>query len=165
MALTPGTRLGPYEVTAAIGEGGMGQVFRARDTKLNRDVALKVLLDSFASDPERLARFTREAQTLASLNHPNIAHIHGLEESGGVRALVMELVEGDDHDAHEVRRRCHRALPVTDIRLGPALRIRGQRPTQLCGLTDEPPTTPRLSCGLVTVGNIELSSADERTAE
>ena len=74
----------------------MGQVFRARDTKLNRDVALKVLPDSFANDPDRLARFTREAQTLASLNHPNIAHIHGLEESGGVRALVMELVEGED---------------------------------------------------------------------
>ena len=74
----------------------MGEVYRARDTKLNRDVAIKVLPDSFASDPERLARFTREAQTLASLNHPNIAHIHGLEESGGVRALVMELVEGED---------------------------------------------------------------------
>ena len=96
LPLTPGTRLGVYEVTALIGEGGMGQVYRARDTKLNRDVALKVLPDSFASDPDRLARFTREAQTLASLNHPNIAHIHGLEESGGVRALVMELVEGDD---------------------------------------------------------------------
>ena len=74
----------------------MGQVWRAHDTKLNRDVALKVLPDSFASDPDRLARFTREAQTLASLNHPNIAHIHGLEESSGVRALVMELVEGED---------------------------------------------------------------------
>jgi eukaryotic-like serine/threonine-protein kinase len=74
----------------------MGEVFRARDTKLNRDVALKVLPDSFASDPERLARFTREAQTLAAINHPNIAHIHGLEESSGVRAIVMELVEGDD---------------------------------------------------------------------
>ena len=74
----------------------MGQVYRARDRKLNRDVALKILPDAFASDPDRLARFTREAQTLASLNHPNIAHIHGLEESGGVRALVMELVEGDD---------------------------------------------------------------------
>jgi Tol biopolymer transport system component len=96
VALAPGTRLGVYDVTAPIGEGGMGQVYRARDTKLNRDVALKVLPDSFASDPDRLARFTREAQTLASLNHPNIAHIHGLEESGGVRALVMELVEGED---------------------------------------------------------------------
>ena len=89
-------RLGAYEVTAQIGEGGMGQVYRARDTKLNRDVALKTLPDSFAADPEWLARFTREAQTLASLNHANIAHIHGLEESDGVRALVMELVEGDD---------------------------------------------------------------------
>ena len=96
MALTPGTRLGVYEVIAKIGQGGMGQVWRARDTKLNRDVALKVLPDLFANDADRLMRFTREAQTLASLNHPNIAHIHGLEESGDVRALVMELVEGDD---------------------------------------------------------------------
>src|SRR5947207_979436 len=74
----------------------MGEVYRAHDTKLNRDVALKILPDAFANDLDRLARFTREAQTLASLNHPNIAHIHGLEEFGGVRALVMELVEGDD---------------------------------------------------------------------
>jgi serine/threonine protein kinase len=96
LALRPGTRLGVYAITAQIGEGGMGQVYRARDTKLNRDVALKVLPDSFANDADRLARFTREAQTLASLNHPNIAHIHGLEESEGVRALAMELVEGED---------------------------------------------------------------------
>ena len=72
----------------------MGEVYRARDTKLNRDVAIKVLLPAVANDPDRLARFSREAQVLASLNHPNIAHIHGLEESDGVRALVMELVEG-----------------------------------------------------------------------
>ena len=96
MPLQAGTRLGPYEVLSLIGAGGMGEVYRARDTKLNRDVALKVLPELFARDPERLARFTREAQTLAALNHPNIAHIHGLEESGGVRALVMELVEGED---------------------------------------------------------------------
>jgi serine/threonine-protein kinase len=96
LALTPGTRLGPYEVIAPIGEGGMGQVYRARDTKLDRDVALKVLPDSFVHDPDRLARFQREAKVLASLNHPNIAHIHGLEESNSVRALVMELVEGED---------------------------------------------------------------------
>src|SRR6202171_4954811 len=96
MPLVSGTRLGPYEIIAAIGAGGMGEVYRARDRKLNRDVAIKVLPDLFASDAERLARFTREAQTLASLNHPNIAHIHGLEESGGVRALVMEFVEGED---------------------------------------------------------------------
>jgi eukaryotic-like serine/threonine-protein kinase len=96
MPLAVGTRLGSDEIVAPIGAGGMGEVYRARDTKLNRDVAIKVLPDLFASDAERLARFTREAQTLASLNHPSIAHIHGLEESGGVRALVMELVEGED---------------------------------------------------------------------
>ena len=82
MSLTPGTRLGPYEITGALGAGGMGEVFRARDTKLNRDVAIKVLPAAFADDPERLARFTREAQTLASLNHPNIAAIYGLENLG-----------------------------------------------------------------------------------
>src|SRR5262249_49630492 len=96
MPLTPGSRLGPYEIVAPIGAGGMGEVYRARDTKLDRDVALKVLPDSFVHDPDRLARFQREAKVLASLNHPNIAHIHGLEESNGVRALVMELVEGED---------------------------------------------------------------------
>ena len=74
----------------------MGEVYRARDTRLNRDVAIKVLPDSFAADPERLGRFQREAQVLASLNHPHIAHVHGLEESNGVRALVMELVDGED---------------------------------------------------------------------
>ena len=96
MALTPGTRLGVYQITAPLGEGGMGQVWRARDTKLDRDVAIKVLPEAFAHDADRLARFTREAKTLAALNHPNIAHIHGLEENSGVTALVMELVEGDD---------------------------------------------------------------------
>jgi Tol biopolymer transport system component len=110
LALTPGTRLGVYEVTAQIGEGGMGQVYRARDTKLNRDVALKILPEAFARDPDRLTRFTREAQTLASLNHPNIAHIHGLEESGGVRALVMELVEGEDLSQRIARG----AIPLDD---------------------------------------------------
>jgi len=96
LALTPGTRLGVYEVIAPIGEGGMGQVLRARDTKLDRDVAIKILPEAFAHDADRLARFQREAKTLASLNHPNIAAIYGLEESGGMTALVMELVEGDD---------------------------------------------------------------------
>ncbi len=91
-----GTRLGPYEITAAIGAGGMGEVFRARDTKLNREVAIKVLPAEFAHDRERLARFRREAQVLASLNHPNIAAIYGLEESGVVVALALELVEGED---------------------------------------------------------------------
>ena len=94
MALSPGARLGPYEVTARIGVGGMGEVYRATDTNLGRQVAIKVLPDTFAQDPERLARFDREAKTLASLNHPNIAIIHGLEKADGIRALVMELVEG-----------------------------------------------------------------------
>ena len=94
MSLTPGVTLGPYEVTAKLGEGGMGEVWRAHDTQLNRDVALKILPDAFASDPDRLARFQREAQVLASLNHPNIAAIYGIEEAEGTRALVLELVEG-----------------------------------------------------------------------
>src|SRR6266487_2024347 len=94
MALGPGTRLGAYEILSLIGIGGMGEVYRARDAKLNREVALKVLPERFAAELDRLARFKREAQVLASLNHPNIAHIHGLEDSTGVSALVMELVEG-----------------------------------------------------------------------
>ena len=94
MALTPGTRLGPYEINGQIGVGGMGEVYRATDTNLGRQVAIKVLPEVFAHDPDRLARFEREAKTLASLNHPNIAQIHGLEKSGGKTALVMELVEG-----------------------------------------------------------------------
>ena len=94
MALTPGTRLGVYEVTAKIGEGGMGEVYQARDTKLDRDVALKVLPEAFTSDPDRLARFEREAKVLASLNQANIGTIYGLEEAAGVQALVLELVEG-----------------------------------------------------------------------
>ncbi len=94
MALTPGTRLGPYEITAQIGVGGMGEVYRATDTKLKRDVAVKVLPSHVAADPERLARFQREAEVLAAPNHPNIAAIYGLEKSDRTTALVMELVEG-----------------------------------------------------------------------
>jgi Tol biopolymer transport system component len=94
MAIQSGTHLGPYEIVSAIGAGGMGEVYRARDTKLGRDVAIKVLPDAFARDTERMARFQREAKILASLNHPNIATIYGLEDSDGTRALVMELVEG-----------------------------------------------------------------------
>jgi Tol biopolymer transport system component len=96
MALTPGTRLGPYEVTSLLGAGGMGEVYRARDTQLERDVAIKVLPDSVAADPDRLMRFEREARTLAALNHPHIAQVYGLESSGRSRAIVMELVDGED---------------------------------------------------------------------
>jgi len=94
MALAPGTRLGPYEIGAQIGAGGMGEVYRATDTNLKRQVAIKVLPEAVAADAERLARFQREAEVLAALNHPNIAHIHGLERSAATIALVMELVEG-----------------------------------------------------------------------
>src|ERR1700716_2203456 len=95
MPLSVGERLGPYEILAPIGAGGMGEVYRARDTKLNREVALKVLPSGVALDADRLARFKREAQMLASLNHPNIAAIHGFEDSGEIHALVLELVEGE----------------------------------------------------------------------
>src|SRR5262250_393027 len=96
MTLTVGVKLGPYEIQSAIGAGGMGEVYRATDITLGRQVAIKVLPEAFAQDPERVARFEREAKTLASLNHPNIAIIHGLEKSQGTYALVMELVEGED---------------------------------------------------------------------
>jgi serine/threonine-protein kinase len=89
-----GTKLGPYEILAPLGSGGMGEVYRARDSKLNRDVALKILPAMFTDDAERMARFRREAQVLASLNHPNIGSIYGLEESNNLRVLVLELVEG-----------------------------------------------------------------------
>ena len=95
MPLTPGTKLGQYEVVEAIGAGGMGEVYRARDTKLGRDVAIKVLPEEFARDKERLDRFEREARLLAQLNHANIATLYGLEEHDGQKFIVMELVEGE----------------------------------------------------------------------
>ena len=105
MALSPGTRLGPYEITGQIGVGGMGEVYRAMDTHLKRAVAIKVLPAGLAGDAERLARFQREAEVLAALNHPNIAQIHGLEKADGTMALVMELVEGPTLADRITRRR------------------------------------------------------------
>jgi serine/threonine protein kinase len=96
LALTPGARLGPYEVTGQIGAGGMGEVYRATDSNLKRSVAIKVLPASVAGDADRLARFQREAEVLAALNHPNIGSIYGLEKTPDFTALIMELVEGDD---------------------------------------------------------------------
>jgi serine/threonine protein kinase len=93
--LNAGSKLGPYEITAAIGAGGMGEVYQAHDTKLGRDVAIKILPEAFAHDPERLSRFQREAKMLAALNHPNIATIYGLEQSNSTHYLVMELVSGE----------------------------------------------------------------------
>src|SRR6059036_371901 len=95
MAITIGTQLGCHEITALLGKGGMGEVYRARDTKLKRDVAIKILPDEFARNADRVSRFQREAEVLASLNHPNIAGIYDLEEAHGSRFLVLELVEGD----------------------------------------------------------------------
>src|ERR1700758_2840990 len=95
MAITIGSKLGLYEITALLGKGGMGQVYRARDTKLKRDVAIKTLPDEFSHDADRLSRFQREAEVLASLNHPNIAAIYDLQEADGARFLVLELVEGE----------------------------------------------------------------------
>ena len=113
MPLSAGTRLGAYEILSPLGAGGMGEVYRARDTRLDRDVAIKILPELFAIDPDRLSRFEREAKTLAALNHPNIAQIHGLEESGGIRALVMELVEGEDLATRRARGR----IPMADALL------------------------------------------------
>jgi serine/threonine protein kinase len=110
MVLSPGTRLGPYEILSSLGAGGMGEVYRARDTKLGRDVALKILPDEFAKDPDRLARFEREARVLASLNHPHIAQIYGFEAAADKHLLVMELVDGDDLAAR-IRRG---PIPVRD---------------------------------------------------
>src|SRR5260370_24337339 len=114
MALASCTRLGPYEIRSPLGVGGMGEVYRAADSKLGRDVALKVILQEFAQDAQLMARFQREAQVLASFNHTNIASIYGLEDSGGVRALVMELVEGPTlaHRIKEGAIRLEEALPI-----------------------------------------------------
>src|SRR5262245_4932380 len=95
MPIQSGSRLGPYEILSAVGAGGMGEVYQARDTRLERDVAIKVLRQAFAHDADRLSRFEREAKMLASLNHPNIATIHGLEQSSDTSYLVMEMVTGE----------------------------------------------------------------------
>jgi Tol biopolymer transport system component len=110
MTVSKGTRLGPYQVERLLGTGGMGEVYRARDTTLNRDVAIKVLLPAVTADPERLSRFSREAQVLASLNHPHIAQIYGLEDAGGVPALVLELVDGPTL----ADRIAHGAIPISE---------------------------------------------------
>src|SRR2546421_13091037 len=95
MAITIGTQLGSHEITALLGKGGMGEVYRARDMKLKREVAIKILPDEFSRDPDRVNRFQREAEVVASLNHPNIAAIHSLDEAQDLRFLVLELVQGE----------------------------------------------------------------------
>jgi serine/threonine protein kinase len=119
--LTAGSRLGPYEILGPLGTGGMGEVYRARDTSLKREVALKVLPDAFAQDPDRLARFQREAELLATLNHPNIAAVYGLEKTDGVIAIVMELVEGET-----LEEKIRRPQPSRGLALDEALAIARQ---------------------------------------
>ncbi len=114
MALEAGTRLGHYEVLSSLGAGGMGEVYRAKDTKLGREVAIKLLLEEVSTDPERLARFEREARVLASLNHSNVATLYGFEKEGDTSFLVMELIEGETL-ADRIKRG---AIPV-DSRTGP----------------------------------------------
>jgi serine/threonine protein kinase len=142
LALTPGTRLGVYEIVAPLGEGGMGQVWRATDTTLGRQVAIKILPDAFAADPERLARFEREAKTLASLNHPHIAAIYGFEKSPGMHALVMELVEGDD-----LSQRIARGAVPLDEALPIAKQIAAPRRTWRRSKRAGPPWTSAPTCG------------------
>jgi hypothetical protein len=113
MSLLPGSSIGPYEIVGPLGVGGMGEVYRARDTRLHREVALKLLPTTFASDPDRLARFTREAQTLAAVNHPNIAQIYGLDETGTGPVLVIELIEGETL-AERMARAERRGLPLDE---------------------------------------------------
>jgi serine/threonine protein kinase len=131
-----GSRLGPYEITAKLGEGGMGEVYRARDSKLEREVAIKVLPAAFSEDPERLARFEREARLLAQLHHPHVASVFGLEESEGVSALVMELVEGPTLAGRLTRG----PLPLQEALAGvrPDSRARLPRGPRLSPLVTEP---------------------------
>ena len=184
MTFTPGHRLGPYEILAPLGAGGMGEVYRARDTRLGRDVDLKVLLEIFARDAERMARFQREAQLLASLNHPNIAILHGLEESESTRALVMEMVEGPTlaqriadgpipldealpiarqlADALEYAHDCaviHRDLKPANIKVTPQGNVKVLDFGLAKALDDEPgqsglPNSPTLSLAATRVGVI-----------
>src|SRR5713226_3575633 len=159
MALTSGTRLGPYEILSAIGGGGMGEVYQAHDTKLGRDVAIKVLPEAFAHDAERLSRFQREAKMLASLNHPNIATIHGLEQSGGTSYLVMELVSGETLAAAHEKSIIHRDLKPANVKVTPEGKVKVldfglAKAFAGDGANDDPSNSPTLSAAATMQGTI-----------
>ena len=147
MALSVGDRFGSYEILGPLGAGGMGEVYRATDTKLGRDVAIKMLPGEVAKDPERLRRFEREAHLLASLNHPHIAAIYGLEEDNGNPFLVLELVEGEDlkqrldrgpipvNEALEIAEQANPRVPQVRVPGAPKKRRRRRRPPLLAGQT------------------------------
>jgi eukaryotic-like serine/threonine-protein kinase len=147
MTLAPGARLGPYEIVGAIGSGGMGDVYRARDAILGRDVALKILPASFTHDPDRVARFRREAQLLAALNHPHIAQIYGLEEASGTPFLVLELVDG----ASLADRVKHGPLPI-DEALAIGKQIHGGTTLGTCRVQRCPLPANHRRCGTPRVG-------------
>ncbi|HXE89619.1 MAG TPA: protein kinase [Terriglobales bacterium] len=191
MAIGSGTRLGAYEILEPIGAGGMGEVYRARDTRLGRDVAIKILPEAFAHDAERLARFEREAQLLAALNHPHIAILHGLEEINGQRFLVMELVEGGPlvpqlrlpvPEALELARQIaealeaahgkgiiHRDLKPANIRVTSEGRVkvldfglaRGEAPVKTSSDSDSPTATFRTSLGGAMMGTVAYMSPEQ----
>src|SRR5215831_8766592 len=140
MALAAGDKLGPYEILASIGAGGMGEVFRARDTMLKREVALKVLPAAFVQDPERMARFQREAEVLASLDHPNIGPIYGLVESDGSRSLVLALIEGPTLADH-LRSDPYRKRKRSRLRVRSPKRWNMRMTTESCIATLSPPTS------------------------
>ena len=133
MALQPGMRVGVYEIVALLGKGGMGEVYRARDAKLGRDVAIKVLPEAWLTDPDRRARLEREARVLASLNHPHIGAIYGAEEAGGMPALVLELIEG-----HTLAELLSSAAPASSSK---------SRTAAETGSRDRPSDCRRAGCG------------------
>ena len=158
-----GRTLSHYKIVDELGRGGMGEVYRAEDTKLKRDVAIKVLPEEFAQDKERLARFEREAQLLASLNHPNIASIYGIEDADGVKALILELVEGPTL----AERIAEGAIPVAEAiaiakpNAHTSARLSTRLPFACSGLiyAAVPRITPTRVASLVSVGDIELSAS------
>jgi len=163
VSLAPGARLGHYEIVAPLGSGGMGEVFRARDTSLDREVAIKVLPAASASDPERLARFEREAKVLASLNHPNIAAIYGFHEQDGVRFLAMELVRGEDL-AHRLERGPVPLVEALDIVRQVAAALEAAHAAGIVHRDLKPANVQRTADGTVKVLDFGLAKAMETTS-